>query len=198
MAALSNQELTQQLQALQSGMQVVEMTLESIVPSMDASIQESKNLAEELKRQLTTHVDPIVKADVIGTLTKVDQNHQLLATALDGEILEVHEAVQKMNKQIINAKSVSDQSIAQIMTQTQRIDAQIVQINALNQESTAEKTSNDVKYASTQSQIETMHATSTGSSTGPGRKLNEPMVCHKVMLGKTSLSGEEDYDLFDE
>ena len=126
MAALSNQELTQHLQALQSVMQVVEMTLESIVPKMDASIQGSKNLAEEIKRQLTTHVDPIVKADVIGTLTKVDQNHQLLAKALDSKFLEFHEAVQKMNEQIVNAKNVSDQSIAQIMTQTQRIDAQIV------------------------------------------------------------------------
>ena len=108
MAALSNQELTQQLQALQSGMRIVEMTLESIVPKMDASIQESKNLAEDIKRQLTTHVDPIVKADVIGTLAKVDQNHILLAKTLDSKILEVHEAVQKMNDQLANAKSVSD------------------------------------------------------------------------------------------
>ena len=189
MAALSNQELTQQLQALQSGMRVVEMTLESIVPKMDASIKESKNLAEDIKRQLTTHVDPIVKADVIGTLAKVDQNHILLAQTLDSKILEVHDAVQKMNDQLANAKSVSDQSIAQIMTQTQRIDAYNVQINTLNQEFTTEKTSNEVRYASTQSQIATMPALSTRSSTGPG---------HKLMLGNTSLSGEEDYDLFDE
>ena len=75
---------------------------------------------------------------------------------------------------------------------------QIVRIKASNQEFTAEKTSNDVRYASTQSKIATMHASSTRSSTGPGKKLNGPTVCHKLMLGKTSLSGSEDYDLFDD
>ena len=63
MAALSNQEATQRSQALA----LVERTLQSIVRKTEANIQETKHLACEIKRQLTTHVDPILKADVIGT-----------------------------------------------------------------------------------------------------------------------------------
>ena len=73
-------------------MRVIEVTLETIVPKMDASIQESKSLAEDIKSQLTTHVDPIIKADVIGSLKKLDRNHQLLAQALEKKIQDVQTA----------------------------------------------------------------------------------------------------------
>ena len=198
MSALTNAELTQQLQTLQSGMRVIEVTLETIVPKMDASIQESKSLAEDIKSQLTTHVDPIIKADVIGSLKKLDQNHQLLAQALEKKIQDVQTAMDKMNDEVKNAKIVSEQTTTQVLNQARKVEALEPQINAVAQEVAAEKHANQIKYTSTQSQIATMHASNTGPSTGPGKKLHEPLVCHKLMLGKNSLSGEEEYDHFDE
>ena len=191
MSALTNAELTQQLQTLQSGMRVIEVTLETIVPKMDGSIQESKSLAEDIKSQLTTHVDPIIKADVIGSLKKLDQNHQLLAQALEKKIQDVQPAVDKMNEKAKNAKNVSEQTATQVLNQARKVEALEPQINAVAQEVAAEKHANQIKYTSTQSQIATMHASNTGPSTGPGKKLHEPLVCHKLMLGKNSLSGDK-------
>ena len=42
-----------------------------------------------------------------------------------------------------------------------------------------------------------MTSSSSGGS-GGGRKPNDPLVCHKLILNKVALSGEEDYETFDE
>ena len=74
-------------------MHVVEATLNSIVPKMDASIQESKNLAEEINNKLEEHINPIVKARVIDTWITMDRNHQALASALHDTIAAVTAAI---------------------------------------------------------------------------------------------------------
>ena len=71
------------------------------------------------------------------------------------------------------------------------------------QEMKDEKEANKQLQATTQSQLATVHALASNSSGGSGggggaRKSNEPIVCHKLMMNKVALSGEEDYDSFDE
>ena len=66
----------------------------------------------------------------------------------------------------------------------------------------AVKKTNKQLQASVQSQLATVHALASNSSGGTGggggsRKSNEPIVCHKLMLNKAALSGEEDYDSCD-
>ena len=81
----------------------------------------------------------------------------------------------------------------------QKINAMQQVITNMGHELASKKTSSDSRCASTQSQVATIHASASAtSSSGSGRKQGEPIVRHKLMLNKTLLSGEEDYDGFDE
>ena len=201
---LNNQQLTAQLQALQNGMQVVEATINSMMPKMDANIQESKNLAEEIHNKLEEHINPIVKANVIDTLIEIDSNHQALAAALDAKIAAVTTAISDardvFSDDVGNSKLVNDQLGAQVLEMNRKVDATQHHVANMAAEFADEKTASDRRYASTQSQIATMHSLAASSSggSGGGRKSNDPLVCHKLIFNKVSLSGEEDYDTFDE
>lgn len=170
---LNNQQLNAQLQALQKGMQVVEATLNSMMPKMDANIQESRNLAEEINRKLEEHIKPIVKANVIATLITMDRNHQALASALDDKIAAVTAAIADardvFSDNVGNSKMVNDQIGGQMLQMNSKIDAMQQHVVKMAAEFGDENTSSDKRYASTQSQIATMHSRSAGSS-GGGRK----------------------------
>ena len=116
---MNNQQLTAELNAMKLGMQVVEATLNSILPKMDASIQEFKTLAQEINDKLEEHINPIAKANVIDTLITTDRNHQALASALGDNIAAVTAAIADardvLSDDVGNSKMVNDQLGGQML-----------------------------------------------------------------------------------
>ena len=198
---MTNEQLTQQYNNMVSSLGVMEAKLEAIIPRMDQMNTETKNLAEDIKTQLKTHVDPIINSDVINNIVKLDNMQQAHAKSLDDKIAEMKDELNKVREltsdDVGNSKLVNDQAAAQTFALSQRADALQQMVTNIGHEFAAEKTASDARYASTQNQIATIHAGAT-SSGGSGRKTGEPIVCHKRMLNKNLLSGEEDYDGFDE
>ena len=117
--ALSNEQLTSQLQLLQAGMMTVEQTLEGMIPNMEASIQESKALITEINQKLISHINPIIGADLISILQKLDQNHRELAKTVDEKATRITEAFTKLREietATVGMKTVTDQSIGEMRT----------------------------------------------------------------------------------
>ena len=199
--ALSNEQLTAQLQTLQAGMMTVEQTLEGMIPNMEASIKESKALITEINQKLISHINPIIEADLISIVQKLDQHHRELAKTADERASRANEAFTKLREiesATVGIKTVTDQSIGEMRTFSNRVDSVAAQVVALRNELAGEKNTNDARYASTQSQIAVATSMQPSSSGSSGGRPKEPLVTHKLMLNKTALTGEEDYDSFDE
>ena len=198
---MTNEQLTAQYNNMVASLAVMEAKLGAMIPALDTSNAETKALADDIKTQLKTHVDPIINADVINNIVKLDSMQQGIAKSLDDKFAEMKDELIKVREltsdDVGNAKLVNDQAAAQTFALNQRADALQQMVANIGHEFAAEKTASDARYASTQSQIATIHASAT-SSGGSGRKTGEPIVCHKLMLNKNPLSGEEDYDGFDE
>ena len=190
---MTNEQLTQQYNNMVASLAVMESKLGSIIPEMDKMNTETKSLAEDIKTQLKTHVDPIINADVINNIVKLDNMQQAIVKSLDDQIAGVKDDLQKVREltsdDVGNSKLINDQAAAQSVAMSQKFDAMQQTINNMGYEFAAEKTSSDSRYASTQSQIATIHASASApSSSGSGRKQGEPIVCHKLMMNKTLLS----------
>ena len=111
--AMNNQQITDELIALKSALQVMEATLNSIVPKMDESIQESKQLSTEINDKLKEHLNPTVEAKVVDTLISLNTNHQLLAKALGDKVAilaaEIANAREVFSDDVGNSKLINDQ-----------------------------------------------------------------------------------------
>ena len=198
---MTNEQLTAQYNLMVQSLAVMENKLETIIPKMDSMNTETKNLADDINSKLKSHVEPIIDADVINNIVKLDNLQLAHSTKLDEKVAELKDEMTKVKEltsdDVGNAKLVNDQAAAQILALSQRADQLQQVISNLGHEFASEKTASDARYASTQSQIATIHS-SASSSGGSGRKTGEPIVCHKLMLNKNPLSGEEDYNGFDE
>ena len=96
--ALSNEQLTSQLQLLQAGMVTAERTLEGMIPNMEATIQESKALITEINQKLIVSINPVIEADLIAVVQKLDQNHRELAKTDDERAQRANEAFTKLRE----------------------------------------------------------------------------------------------------
>ena len=63
---MTNEQLTQQYNNMVASLAVMEAKLEAIIPKMDKMNTKTKTMAEDIKTQLKTHVDPIMNADVMN------------------------------------------------------------------------------------------------------------------------------------
>ena len=181
---MTNEELTAKIQAMHAGMQVMEGTLEKIMPQMDAKIREAKALADGISETLEKHITPIVQANVIETLMTLDRNHAALAVALDDKVaaikIAIDEARDLFTDDVGNSKMLNDQIGGQLMQLNQKLDGVQQHMSNLAAEFGDEKTHNDSRYASTQSQMPIMQSqSSTGTSSHGSKKTHEPLVCHK-------------------
>ena len=89
---MTNEQLTQQYNNMVSSLGVMEAKLEAIIPRMDQMNTETKNLAEDIKTQLKTHVDPIINSDVINNIVKLDNVQQANAENLDDTLYPIQGA----------------------------------------------------------------------------------------------------------
>ena len=202
MAALGAAELTSQMQAMQADISQMQQTLNAIMPKIDEGIQTSQQIATDIDKKLAEHVNPIVEAKVIDTIVRLNDNHGALAAALDARVAELKAAITQVKEgatnEVANVKTRNDQAAAEAMIQSQKVDSLQQLISSINNDFETEKMQNQSRYRSTQDQIAVMHSQGSSSSTPSGKKSSEPIVCHKLFLNKTPLSGEEDYDAFDE
>ena len=198
---MTNEQLTAQYNLMVQSLAVMENKLETVIPTMDNMNTDTQNPADDIKSKLKSHVEPIINADVFNNIVKLDRLQLSHSKKLDEQIAELKDEPTKVREltsdDVVNAKLVNGQASAQILSLSQRADALQQVITNVGHEFAAEKTASDVRYASTQSQIATIHA-SASSSGGTGHKTGEPIVCHKLMRNKNPLSGEEDYNGFDE
>ena len=86
---MTNEQLTAQYNNMVSSLAVMEAKLEPILPALDKSNAETKALAEDIKTQLKTHVDPIINPDVINNIVKLDSMQQGIAKSLDDKFAEM-------------------------------------------------------------------------------------------------------------
>ena len=88
---MTNEQLTAQYNLMVSSLGVMEAKLGAIIPQMDNMNTEMKNMAEDIKTQLKTHVDPIINSDVINKIAKLDNMQQAHAKNLDEKIADMND-----------------------------------------------------------------------------------------------------------
>ena len=201
---MDNQQLTFEVATIKSVIQTMEKTLEGMIPTMNAQIKEATDIANDINTKLKDHVNPIVDAKVIETFMHLNDNHKAPATALDDKVTAIHTEVNNIRSsfhdELAKLKLVTDQSAAHIAEMMRKSDTTHQHLEKLTSEFMAEKAENLGKNSSFTAQLATMHAMTSSStgSIGSGKKSSEPLVCHKLIVNKNSLSGEEDYEAFDE
>lgn len=199
--ALSNEQLTAQLQALQAGMVTVEQTLNDLIPKMETTIQDSKAFIIDINDKLIEKINPIVEADPVDMMLKVDTRLQEIVKSMEDRGMQASEyyaKVRDMETALTALKTVSDQSIGELRTFTSRLDGMHAQVITVTNDLAGEKNQANSRYVSTQSQILTATAGQASSSGTGGGRTKDPLVTHKLLMNKVALTGEEDYDAFDE
>ena len=199
--ALTNEQLTAQLQALQAGMVTVEQTLNDLIPKMETTIQDSKAFIIDINDKLIEKINPIVEADPVDMMLKVDTRLQEIVKSMEDRGMQAGEyyaKVRDMETALTALKTVSDQSIGELRTFTSRLDGMHAQVITVTNDLAGEKNQANARYVSTQSQILTATAGQASSSGTGGGRTKDPLVTHKLLLNKVALTGEEDYDAFDE
>ena len=86
---MTNEQLTTQYNNMVASLAVMEAKLGAMIPALDTSNAETKALADDIKTQLKTHVDPIINADVINNIVKLDNMKQGIAKSLDDKFAEM-------------------------------------------------------------------------------------------------------------
>ena len=114
---MTNEQLTQQYNNMVASLAVMESKLGSIIPEMDKMNTETKSLAEDIKTQLKTHVDPIINADVINNIMKLDNLQQAIVKSLDDQIAGVKDEMTEVREltsdDVGNSQLVNDHAAAQ-------------------------------------------------------------------------------------
>ena len=109
--ALSNEQLTAQLQTLQAGMVTVEQTLNDLIPKMETTIQDSKAFIVDINNKLIEKINPIVEADPIDMMLKVDTRLQEIAKSVEDRGMQASEyyaKVRDIETALTALKTVSD------------------------------------------------------------------------------------------
>lgn len=114
---------------------------------------------------------------------------------LDDRVAEVIKTVQTNDA---NSAIVQDAMSAEMRTVTSRLDFIAQEAEKHKHEIAFEKNQADQRYAMTQSQVALAASQSNQSSGGSGRRSNEPLVIHKLLMNKAPLDGTESHDVFDD
>ena len=202
---LNNQQLTAELVALKEKLFTMETVLNTAVSKLDTSVQETRDFANGIDTQLKTHLNPILDAKVVESLTQINTDYKALEVSMDTRLAvvsaEIKNARDILSDDVGNYKLINDRIVAQITEINRKADETQQHLVKVIEDARGEKNANEQKYLSQQNQMATLHSvasSSSGSHGGGGKKPGEPIVCHKLMLNKNTLSGEEDYDSFDE
>ena len=192
----TNLELTQQLQTMQANLVTLELRLNEMLPRMEDSITKSTALSDDLNKKLATHLNPLIEADLKGVITKVNDEHKKMNQQLEETI---NSAITNFNQVQASYQSIHDTAKAEMRSTVAKLEYLNTQVMTQKHEFAAEKTQSELRYAQQQSQIAIASATSSTSSPGmSGKRTNEPMVTHKLLINKTSLDGSESHDVFDD
>ena len=124
---LTNDELNQQLRTLQSGMAVVESTVEGLLPTITKNAADTKSLVDDINTKLQQHLDPIVSADVIASMRRLNETRDEMSLKVSSEIASVNSKMDNMKSQmedsVASSKTFSDHTLATLAVHSQQLQS---------------------------------------------------------------------------
>ena len=195
MAAASNQELTEAIKTIQQQLATFESQLNGLMIPMQNEISQSRAISDQMTEQLNQHIHPLIQKDLKHVIEKVDTDAKGMLKQLDDRVGELMSAVQTNDA---NTTIIQDAMTAEVRNAVSRLDFIATEVEKHKHEIAFEKNQADQRYAMTQSQVALAASQNNQSSGGSGRRSNEPLVTHKLLMNKAPLDGTESHDVFDD
>ena len=201
---MSNDQLTAAIGELQNTVQGINVQLGDLIPRMAQQIAESSALAKTLDAKLEQAVNPLVDADLITAMMKMDEAQSKLRLMSQDCDKRLKEVIVKIDREATVVQQQTE-ALNAVKTYTTgvntRVNEFVKDIDDIQQKIKDESDKYNMRYHEQQQQMATLNSvvSSSGNSSGSQRsRTDEPIVVHKLIINKTALSGTESFEAIDE
>ena len=201
---MSNDQLTAAIGELQNVVQGINVQLGDIIRKMALQIDASDALARTLDAKLKEAVNPLVDANLIPAMAKMDETVAKLQEETKDCDKRLREYVVKLESEAARTRQQVEGMDA-VKTNTTGVNTRVSEfatdINDIQQKIKDESDKYNMRYHEQQQQMATLNSVvkSGGISSGSQRsRTEEPIVVHKLIINKTALSGTESFEAIDE
>ena len=197
---MDNEQLTAAYNGLVATVRNLTSKLEGLIPQVQMQAQGADDLAKTLDANLKAAVNPLIEANLVQAVQKVEAGMNMLEAARIESAQKIQDVEAKITASAQNASTIDD--LRQfVVTMNSSLDKLTKEVGEAKQKAMDEGTKTETRYAQQQQQMATMLSTMSASSGGSGSyasKMSEPFVVHKLILNKTPLSGSESFEQIDE
>ena len=176
--AMNNDQLTASIQNIEAVIGGINNQLGELIPRMNTQIEASNALATTLDAKLKEAVNPMIEADLITGMRRVNDMQTTLhamTTDCDKRLKEVVNAVDKLT---IGANDQAD-SMNAMKTYTtganDRVDAFMQDVNKIEQAIKDETNKQELRYSQQQAQMATLSSTQGSAPKRRGREAMSPL-----------------------